>query len=90
MQGRGEGGKEGRRERTFEPVRRQTEGRDVPSLRVDQAMHRLAVDHKPDAHPRADSNVSDRGLGGGGGMVGELGEGGSIDVRVEEDGLAAV
>ena len=62
----------------------------MPPLRVNQAMHRLSIDHEPDAHTRANSDVRDRGLGGGGGVVGELGEGRGVDVRVEEDGFAAV
>ena len=62
----------------------------MPSLRMHKAMHRLAIDHEPDAYTRAHSDVSDRGLGGRGGVVGELGQGGSVDVGVEEDGLGAV
>ena len=62
----------------------------MPPLRVNQAMHRLAINHQPDTHTGADSDVRDRGLGGGGSVVGELGESRCIDVRVEEDGFAAV
>lgn len=62
----------------------------MPPLRVDQAMHRLAINHQPNTHTGPDGDVSDRGLGGGGGVVGKFGQGGGIDIRVEEDGLAAV